>query len=344
MDDYQKLVVAQFFEPLPNLSQELYHQFVLHHIVPALLPNTTGKVEVQSSLFQGSMSYTAILHIHSTHADYRIVVQFRNEKQDLSAVAEASRIHGPIVPMVTYQGMYEGLFVYTSPFAEGTPYISVLMSSEDFKLPLWKKMMTVIDLADLVTRGARANNNISDTAIVELTSTLDKIQHTVNNYTFQNTSVKNSISACIGTVLLQLRDLAALPVTLTHQDLTPFIYLVDPSTGRVKAVLDWDGAFYLPVGSNFHFVDNLLGFMTLKGWQDTEDRHDLEAAFYDRALASLAAQGHKGITKEQLESQKAIGMLLYGVERLLKFKDERSEHYLDGYLRGLSFMNEPVLA
>lgn len=30
MNDYQSLVVAQFFEPLPNLSQELCHQFALH--------------------------------------------------------------------------------------------------------------------------------------------------------------------------------------------------------------------------------------------------------------------------------------------------------------------------
>ncbi|KAJ5712954.1 uncharacterized protein N7483_010135 [Penicillium malachiteum] len=341
MDDYQKLVVTQFFNPLPNLSQESCHQFVLHHIVPTL-PKTSGKTEVKPSPFQGSMSYTAIVYLHSTHTDYRIVVQFRSEKQDLSAVAEATRIHGHIVPMVTYQGMYEGLFVYTSPFAAGTPYISVLMSSEDFELPLWKKMTTILDLADLVTRGARANKDIFDTTIVKLASTLDKIQHTINNYTFRNTSLKNSISACISKVLPQLRDLVVLPITLTHQDLAPFNYLIDPSTGRIKAVLDWDGAVYLPVGSNFHFVDSLLGFMTPKGWQDTEDRHDLEAAFYDRALCSLAAQGHKNVTKEQLESQKAIGMLLYGVERLLKFKDERSEHYLDGYLRGLSFIDQPV--
>lgn len=76
--------------------------------------------------------------------------------------------------------------------------------------------------------------------------------------------------------------------------------------------------------------------MTPSGWQDTDDRQELETVFYDRALASLAAQGFGGVTKEQLESQKAIGMLLYGVERLLKFKDERSEHYLEGYLQGLS--------
>lgn len=339
MDDYQRLVVAQFFETLPNLSQISCHQFVLHHITPILFPNATGKVDVQPSPFQGSMSYTAILHTHSTHADHRIAVQFRSDKQDLFGVTEASRIHGPIVPLVTYQGMYEGLFVYTSPFAEGTPYISVLMSSQDYKLPLQKKMVTVLDLADLVTRGAKANTTKSDTTISDLTLTLDEIRHKVNNHIFRNTTLRNSISACISKLLPQLRDLAALPVTLTHQDLAPFNYLIDDSTGRVQAVLDWDGAIYLPVGSNFYFLDSLFGFMTPSGWQDTEDRQELEGAFYDRALANIASQGNGGITKEQLESQKAIGMLLYGVERLLKFKDERAEHYLDGYLRGLSFMN-----
>ncbi|KAJ5218701.1 uncharacterized protein N7498_000800 [Penicillium cinerascens] len=319
MDDYQRLVVAQFFEPMPNLSQKSCHQFVLHHIAPILLPNATGKVDVQPSPFQGRMSYTAILHTHSRSADHRIAVQFRSDKQDLFGVNEASRIRGPIVPLVTYQGMCEGLFVYASPFAEGIPYISVLMSSEDFQLPLQRKMVTLMDLADLITRGAERPL---------LYSTL-----------LYPTSLLLLREFVIRKLLPRLRDLAALPVTLTHQDLTPFNYLIDDSTGRVQAVLDWDGALYLPVGSNFHFMDSLFGFMTLSGWQDTEDRQELETAFYDRALTSLAAQGFGGITKEQLESQKAIGMLLYSVERLLKFKDERSEHYLDGYLGGLSLMN-----
>ena len=280
------------------------------------------------------MSYIAILH-----APHRIAVQFRNDKQDLSGVTEASRIHGPIVPLVTYQGTYEGLFVYTSPFAGGTPYISVLMSSPDFELPLQKKIATIMDLADLVTRGARANTTISD-----LTSTLHEIRRKVNNYTFRNTNLRNSISTCISKLLPQLHNLAALPVTLTYQDLALFNYLIDDSTGRVQAVLDWDGAVYLPVGSNFYFMDTLFGFMTPSGWQDNGDRQELEGAFYDRVLASLSTQGLGGITKEQLELQKAIGILLYSMERLLKFKDERSEHYLDGYIRGLSFMNGFMLS
>ncbi|KAJ5803800.1 uncharacterized protein N7518_000103 [Penicillium psychrosexuale] len=337
MDDYQSLVVAQFFEPLPNLSQISCDQFVLHHIAPIFLPNTTGKVDVQPSAFQGSMSYTTILHTHSTHANQHKAVQFRSEKQDLFGVTEASRIHGPIVPLVTYQGMYEELFVYISPLAEGIPYINVLLSSRDFDIPLQQKMVTVMDLADLVTRGARANTTISDTTVSDLTSTLDEIRHTVNNHVFQNTSLRNRISTCISELLPQLQDLAVLPIALTHQDLAPFNYLIEESTGRVRAVLDWDGALYLPVGSNFHFMDNLFGFMTPSGWHDTEDRQELETAFYDRALASLATQGLGGMTKEQLESQKAIGMLRYGVERLLRLKDEQSERYLDGYLRGLSY-------
>ncbi|OQE20183.1 hypothetical protein PENFLA_c017G10834 [Penicillium flavigenum] len=336
MDDYQRLVVAQFFEPLPNLSQRSCHEFVLQNIAPALIPNATDKIDVEPSPFQGSMSYTAILHSQSG----RIVVQFRRDKQDLFGVTEASRVHGPIVPLVTYQGMYEGLFVYTSPYVEGIPYISVLMSSRDFQLPFHTKVATVLDLADLVTRGARANTTISDVIISELASSLLKIHHTADTYAFRNMALRSSISACISKLLTQLSDVAALPVALTHQDLAPFNYLIEESTGCIQAVLDWDGALYLPIGSNFHFMDNLFGFMTPSGWQDTEDRQELETAFYDRVLASLAAQGIKGVTKEQLELQKAIGILLYDVERLLKSKDERAEHYIRGHLQGLSFMDE----
>ena len=117
------------------------------------------------------------------------------------------------------------------------------MSSPDFELPLQKKIASIMDLADLVTRGARANTTISD-----LTSTLHEIRRKVNNYTFRNTNLRNSISTCISKLLPQLHNLAALPLTLTHQDLAPFNYLIDDSTGRVQAVLDWDGAVTSQLG------------------------------------------------------------------------------------------------
>lgn len=122
--------------------------------------------------------------------------------------------------MVTYQGMYEGLFVYTSPFAEGTLYISVL--------------------------------TVSDTAISELASTLHERLTTIN---FETQLSKSSISTCISKLLPQLRDLATLSITLAHQDLSPFNYLIDESTARgIQHV----GQEELGKGSNLR-ADSLQG-------------------------------------------------------------------------------------
>ncbi|KAM5455696.1 hypothetical protein MaudCBS49596_001597 [Microsporum audouinii] len=121
---------------------------------------------------------------------------------------------------------------------QGTPYISVLMSSEDFKLPLKKKMVTLMDLADLVSRGARANTTISDSVMFELTSTLDGIRHIVDNYDFRN---RSSISAYLLAsanshpgYMISLLFPSPLPTRISP----PFNYLIDKSTGRVQSVLD----------------------------------------------------------------------------------------------------------
>ncbi|KAJ5875821.1 uncharacterized protein N7529_001405 [Penicillium soppii] len=100
------------------------------------------------------------------------------------------------------------------------------MSSEDFELPFQKKIVAAVDFVDFVTQGARATTTTSDTSV-------------------SNTTISH------------------LTTTLTG-DLAPHNYLID-STGQVQAVLDWDGALYLPVGSN-------LRFMTLNGGKDTDDR------------------------------------------------------------------------
>lgn len=101
-----------------------------------------------------------------------------------------------------------------SPFVEGTPYISVLIFSKDFQVPLEKKIATAINLADLITRGARANTAIFDTPLSDLTSTLERIRHKVNNYIFRYITLRNKISAYINKLLLYLHNIATLPVIL----------------------------------------------------------------------------------------------------------------------------------
>jgi hypothetical protein len=79
--------------------------------------------------------------------------------------------------------------------------------------------------------------------------------------------IMDSISTYISKLLPQLRNLATLPITLTYYyDLSLFNYFINESIGGVQAVLDWDSALYLLVGSIFHFIDGLFRFMPLSGW------------------------------------------------------------------------------
>jgi hypothetical protein len=330
MDDYQKSLVEQFFNPFPKLSEESCCRFALDKISPILFPDIRDKINIRPGSFQGSMSYTIILNCTSIAKS--IVVQFRNEKEDLFGVTEANRIHGCLVPLITYHGKYEDLFVYSSPFSQGISYIQVLTSSPDLTIPLLQKTATIIDLANIISRDVRKDTRHPDISL------LDVIQSKYNDYLFQLPDLRKTISTCIDHLRLRVWDLTVLPLSLAHQDLSSFNYLIDDSTGRILTVLDWSGAQYQPLGSNFHFVEDLLGFMTTTGWSYDEDRKTLEASFYTRILHNLEEQGIKNVNRELLELQKAFGLLQYYLGRLLKLKDKRTELYLDGYLCGLSFI------
>lgn len=335
MADDQLSFTEEFFEPFPKLSAESCCRFAQQELAPLLFPGSELKLNIQNCSSQGSMSHTIILSC--TDDAKSMVVQFRSEEEDLYGVTEAHRIHGTLVPMVTYHGKYEELFVYSSPFAPGTSYLMVLMSTEDHSLPLPIKTATICDLADIVSRDV---NNDSINLHVDNT-VLDNIQCIINDYDFQLPHLRAKIATCINHLRSRLADLAVLPISLAHQDMSTWNYLIDELSGHILTILDWDGAKYQTLGSNFHFVEDILGCMTPDGWKDDEDRNALENAFYTRVLENLQNQGIQNVNKELLELQKAIGMLPYYLGRLSRnpVNSKRTEMYIDGQLRGLGFMN-----
>ena len=118
------------------------------------------------------------------------------------------------------------------------------------------------------------------------------------------------------------------------------MYLINDSTARAQAILEWDGALYLLLGSNFHFMKSLLGFVIPNSWEDMEDRLVLEAASHARLRLALPLKGFKGVKMEQLESQKAIRILQCYIAQLLKFKDEQRERYMEDVF---TFMHDSML-
>ncbi|KAI9892614.1 MAG: hypothetical protein M1814_001307 [Vezdaea aestivalis] len=202
-------------------------------------------------------------------------------------------------------------------------------------LPQQHRLITMSNLADILTRGAKLS-----TACSSQQSSLSDIQSTIDGYPFQNPNLEGRILSCLSKIQQNSDRLTKLPLVLTHRDLTPFNYLIDETSGRITAILDWDDAEYLPIGHNFHFLENLLGYMTRDGWKDIEDRQILETFLYARVQKNLTSQGFNGGDLEAMEHEKALGILRYYVPKLLEWKDNRAEKYLEGFLRNLSFLRK----
>jgi len=331
MDIYQQSRIKEFFSQRSNVCQEDCHRFVRDVLVGRLYRLANPPFDVKPSDYQGCFSYTCIIKPQNP-ASASTVIQFRCEQLVLSSMEEANQVHGKLVPQVCFNGCFEGLSVYASQFISGTPYVAVLMAAEQ-DLPQTHRLTTMSDLADILARGAKR-------PITSKPLSLSKIQSTIDNYSFKIQNLKSRILFCLSEIQQNSASLAKLPLVLTHIDLTPFNYLIDESSGHITGVLDWDGASYLPIGHNFHFIEQLLGYMTRDGWEDIEDRHILESFFYARLRQLLVSEGFEEGDLEAIEYEKALGSLTYYVPKLLEWKGEKAEKYLEGFLRNLSFLGE----
>lgn len=327
MDSYQRSLITQFFSQYPRTTQAKCHQYAQQILVPQLIPDGDTLVHVTPNPYQGSFSYTCLANFHDSAPNSTIVIQFRQKKCDLWGTVEAHKLHGVIVPLVSFHGTYDGLFIYTSPLAPGIPYVALLMTCE-ISLSLSHRFETVKNLADALTRKAQApSGHLSSTSLCS-------IESTVNSFEFQNKDLRRRITACISKIREEEFRLVRLPLVLTHMDLTPFNYLVDANSGQVTAIFDWDNAKYLPVGHNLHFIEHLFEYMTRDGWEDVEDREVLESFFNNRIRQRLRSQGFDEKDLEGLEYEKILGTLIYYVPRLFEWKNGIAERYLERYLRG----------
>lgn len=191
---------------------------------PQLVPGHDTPIHVTTNLYQGCFSYTCVADLQSsTSNDKNIVVQFCHEKRELWGTIEAYKLHGVIVPLVSFQGTFDGLFVYTSPLAPGIPYVEVLTARS---LSLSHRLKTVGDLAYALTREAQNPSNY-----LSCGPSPSSIESTISSFKFQNQELRRRITACISNIREQDVRLARLPLVLTHMDMTPFNYLVDMASG-----------------------------------------------------------------------------------------------------------------
>ncbi|RPB02459.1 hypothetical protein L873DRAFT_1673471 [Choiromyces venosus 120613-1] len=336
MDHYQQSIMVNFFKECSLSSPTQCHQFVRDRLLDQLF-SSKDDIEISPSPYQGSMSYTCMAKCKAgDQISQSVVVQFRGTELDLYGNHEARRLHGTVVPLVIFRGSHHGVYVYTSPFAAGKPYLETLIGCGS--LPLKNKLTTIKDLARIMaqsTNPAIADTHLPDSYVTQLASKFDKLD-------FQASTTRQRVLRSLSKIRDNWSLLAKLPQALSHPDLTPFNYHVEPTSGGITAVLDWDGAAYQPLGRNFHFAENLFGFMTKQGWEDLPERVELEARFKDEMWDVLRSQGYAKEDLRALEYSKVLGILEYYVAKMEEWRNHLAEMYLEGCLRHCSWEEDLV--
>ena len=202
---------------------------MLHDTAARLLrPTEESALKVNPAPMQGSsMSYTCIVNIHYGQSN-RATVQFRRAKLNLAATNEAHAIHGPIVPPIIFYNIHHQLFVYVSPFAEGQPFINILMSSEGDP-PLSQLLQTATHLASMFVGRIRTEKDILMPA--NTLSIMSDLEQKVRTLICES-GTRQLISRAIDLIKSNAELVDSLRLALAHPDLTPFNYLVDTNGGR----------------------------------------------------------------------------------------------------------------
>ena len=314
MDIYSRTLVDDFFSRSLQTSQLECHDYVQEILGPRLASSRNFIIKVEPNLFQGSLSYTCVMHIQeSSGTSQRTIVQFRHEEVDLWGNIQAHRLFGHLAPPIASRGTYRQLYFYTSPLIPGKPFIELLILNKQ-AMSRENRLRTLSDLAKILTRKADAPTQHPSAVNTDLY----RLHLIVDNYKFRDRALKCRVKASMSKIQQSGTLRASLPLVLTHVDMTPMNYLVDETSGQVTAVLDWDGARYLPIGQNFHFVEHLFGCLSRDGWEDYDDRGLFKRFFDESIRRHLASQGVKESDLAGLELERTYGILTHYVPKLLQ--------------------------
>lgn len=201
---------------------------------------------------QGSFSYTVF------SSECQKVVQFRLRPLDGASLSLAYRTYGNLVPIAT---LIEGfaLPVYIFPLARG--HLHHFEPFPETKSTLEKQIRTVRDLAQFVAKGAFTSQSTDAYDPESWTLTAESALHMI----IENKSlaeIEAGFAQRAKSLLPRVGLLMKLPAVICHVDFLENNIMVDPVTGALTAVLDWDGAQLEAFGMMIYGVyDSFFGCM-----------------------------------------------------------------------------------
>lgn len=276
--------------------------------------------DIKPVKMQGSFSYTVF------SLQCQKIVQFRLKRLDEATISLAYHSYGDLVPLAT---LVEGfaLPVYIFPLARG--HLHAFEPYPETPSTLEKRIKTVRDLAQFMARGALMPQPIGPYSPGSWTATAKStLLMVVENQRLAE--IEPKLSQRAKAVLARIELLMRLPAATCHTDFFENNVMVDPATGAVTAVLDWDGAQFEAFGMMIYGIyDNFFGSMTGHSsgaeWSSfgtllpdsngsmRKARYILESNFWDAFWGAVPSS----FTKAEYEAAIAVAVEVGLVQRYL---------------------------
>ncbi|KAF2219706.1 hypothetical protein BDZ85DRAFT_322098 [Elsinoe ampelina] len=293
-----------------------------------------GTADIVPVRFQGTASYTT----YSPHLKH--VVQFRLRPLDEQKMSLAPKAYGDLVPQVTSMNTFT-LPVYNSKLNEGHLHIfqSFPEDPED-RFPIERQLRTVRDVAAFIARGASlplARETLTPNGWTM--GAKNRLEQIRDNITLQ--SIEPRFSQRANALLTQIPKLDQLPAVITVPDLAELNLMIDPESGALTGVLDFDDASIGAWGMCISGVYEIFfGQMREVKWKWFEDkapesevsvREVLEEAFWEAFWEAAPEQYSRQEYEEAVRLATEIGMVnRYVSDDLLdRFEEHNEQHRRD---------------
>ncbi|KAI9810071.1 MAG: hypothetical protein M1827_006682 [Pycnora praestabilis] len=284
---------------------------------------------------QGGCSYTLML-------EDRRIIQFRplQYRLDLTITDAAKRVFGSYAPETTSGGIVpsHGFLIYLMEYIPGDSYIhyqprtGIITDGQ-----MWAQHLRLCeDLADFLACSWHNSSRIQ--------GTLHKGKVGMS-YPFKmkklGTELPQRFQTRANFVLKNLDMLDALPLVLNHGDMLPSNIVVNPCTGRLNGLVDWAEAEFLPFGMCLYGLEELLGFMTPRGWIYYHGSMQLREAFWRRLCTAIPVLKANQELLQGIAIARDLGVLLFhgyawdegAIDRVVNESIDSEEiRYLEAFL------------
>ncbi|TKA67342.1 hypothetical protein B0A49_08756 [Cryomyces minteri] len=311
--------------------------------------------------FQGYCSYGLLVTSDLAPGDHKsstadAIVQFRPHCYALDVqIAKAAKIaYGSYAPTVIDLGHIllercrsrerTSLLVYQMDRIPGLPYRHLQVRSRKLDVVAFEKQERLVrDFSNFLALGwkegsAAQASDISRSCTGKVGSCiaakLSKLSMELPSLSLRHRARR---------AMLDLHKLKYLPVVLSHGDVVPSNIMVDEATGRLRGLVDWAEAEYLPFGFCLYGLDHLLGYTSTPPRSDEEgtrttwtyyDHADaLRTAFWDELEKNIPTITLDDRVREAVELARDVGVLLWhgfawddgAIDRVINEKEDAVE-------------------